>query len=86
MATPKDLSREDIAIVKARIIKGDKHQDIASDYRLNQGRITDIKYERTYPEIPPADLSEKNNELKPIEFDPPTNDQITTDLSKNNEK
>ncbi len=86
MATPRNLSREEIAIIKARIIRGDKYQDIASDYRLNQGRITDLKYGRIYPKIPPADLSESNNKLKSLEFDTPTNDQSTLALSKKRTK
>jgi hypothetical protein len=56
MTTLRDLTAEDVSIIKARIIRGDKYSEIASDYRLNQGRIADIKFGRAYPEIKPADL------------------------------
>ena len=54
MATMKDLSEEDIAIIKGRINRGDKYADIASDYRLNQGRIADLKFGRIRPDVGPA--------------------------------
>lgn len=54
MATMKDLSEEDIAVIKARIKRGDKYADIASDYRLNQGRIADLKFGRIRPDVDPA--------------------------------
>jgi hypothetical protein len=57
MASFKDLSSAEIAIIKARILRGDKYQDIAADYRLNQGRIADLKFGRKFPHVPPADLS-----------------------------
>jgi hypothetical protein len=55
MTTIRDLSDQDIAIIKARIIRGEKYADIASDYRLNQGRIADLKFGRLRPEIAPAE-------------------------------
>ena len=57
MATIKDLTDMDIAIIKARINRGEKYADIASDYRLNQGRIADFKFGRIRPDISPANLS-----------------------------
>ena len=57
MATLKDLSRAEIAVIKARILRGDKYEDIASSYRLNQGRIADLKFGRVCADIKPADLS-----------------------------
>ena len=54
MTTIKDLSDADIACIKARALRGDKYADIASDYRLNQGRVADIKFGRIRPDIPPA--------------------------------
>jgi hypothetical protein len=57
MATIRDLSEEDIALIKARINRGEKYSDIASDYRLNQGRIADLKFGRIRPDIPPANRS-----------------------------
>ena len=53
----KHLSKAEIAIIKARILRGDKYSDIAADYRLNIGRLSDLKYGRRYPEITRADLS-----------------------------
>jgi hypothetical protein len=56
MTTVKDLTDQDIAIIKARIQRGEKYADIASDYRLNQGRIADFKFGRIRPDIAPANL------------------------------
>lgn len=56
MTTMKDLSENDIALIKARINRGDKYADIAADYRLNQGRIADLKFGRIRPDINPADM------------------------------
>lgn len=53
----KHLSTAEIAVIKGRICRGDKYAEIASDYRLNQGRIADLKYGRIFREVPPADLS-----------------------------
>ena len=53
----KNLSKAEIAIIKARILRGDQYVEIASDYRINQGRIADLKFGRLYPEIRPAYLS-----------------------------
>jgi hypothetical protein len=69
MTTVRDLSDEDIAIIKARIERGEKYADIASDYRLNQGRIADFKFGRIRPDIQPATLpgdgSESSTKPKP---------------------
>lgn len=53
----KHLSKAEIAIVKARILRGDKYSEIAADYRLNQGRIADLKFGRIFKDVEPADLS-----------------------------
>jgi hypothetical protein len=55
----KHLSKVEIAVIKARILRGDKYVEIASDYRINQGRIADLKFERIYSDVEPADLTEK---------------------------
>lgn len=55
----KHLSKAEIAVIKARILRGDLYVDIASDYRINQGRIADLKFGRIFPEIEPADLSDR---------------------------
>ncbi len=84
MTTPKDLTEKELATIKARIVRGDKHQDIASDYRLNLGRISDLKYGKIYSHISPADLS---SEPEPLKFDAPSNDaQSTNDLFSQNKK
>jgi hypothetical protein len=56
MATLKDLTEVEISVIKGRIKRGDKYSEIASDYRLNQGRIADIKFGRVFAEIKPAEL------------------------------
>ena len=56
MTTMSDLSDTDIAIIKARINRGDKYSDIASDYRINQGRIADLKFGRIRPDIKAAPI------------------------------
>jgi hypothetical protein len=53
----KHLSKAEIAIIKARILRGDRYVDIASDYRINQGRIADLKFGRIHSDVRPADLS-----------------------------
>ncbi len=54
MATVKDLTDEDISVIKARAFCGHKYSDIASDYRLNQGRVADIKFGRIGADIEPS--------------------------------
>ena len=53
----KHLSKAEIAVIKGRIFRGDKYADIAADYRINQGRIADLKFGRIYREVEPANLS-----------------------------
>jgi hypothetical protein len=57
MTTLKDLSVAEIAVIKARIIRGDKYSDIASDYRINQGRLSELKQGKIYHDVAPVDLS-----------------------------
>ncbi len=54
----KHLSRVEIAVIKARVLRGDKYAEIAADYRLNQGRLSDLKYGRIYADILPANLND----------------------------
>jgi hypothetical protein len=54
----KHLSKAEIAIIKARILRGDLYVEIASDYRINQGRITDLKFGRIFADVEPADISD----------------------------
>ena len=53
----KHLSKVEIAVIKARILRGDKYSEIAADYRINQGRLSDLKIGRIFREVEPADLS-----------------------------
>lgn len=52
----KHLSMIEIAVIKARIARGDKYSDIASDYRINQGRLSDLKYGRIFIDVQAARL------------------------------
>jgi hypothetical protein len=52
----KHLTDADIAIIKARILRGDRYHEIASDYRINQGRLSDLKHGRLRPHVAPADI------------------------------
>ncbi|MGM4955714.1 hypothetical protein ACT4MK_10190 [Bradyrhizobium barranii] len=54
MTTLGELTEEQVAIIKKRINDGEKYSEIAADYRLNQGRIADIKFGRAYPHVPAA--------------------------------
>lgn len=54
----KHLSRAEIAVIKARIARGDKYAEIAADYRINQGRIADLKFRRIFADVEPADVSD----------------------------
>ena len=52
----KNLSTAEISVIKGRILRGDKYAEIAADYRLNQGRIADLKFGRIFNDILAADL------------------------------
>ena len=54
----KHLSTAEIAVIKGRILRGDKYAEIAADYRINQGRIADLKFGRIYRDVEPANLDE----------------------------
>ena len=54
----KHLSNAEIAVIKARILRGDKYAEIAADYRINQGRIADLKFGRIHRDVEPVDLSD----------------------------
>src|SRR5258705_151979 len=54
MATLRELSIAEIAVIKARILRGDKYADIASDFRLNQGRRGDRGWGRGLAPRPDA--------------------------------
>lgn len=57
----KHLSKAEISVIKGRILRGDKYAEIAADYRLNQGRIADLKFGRIFPEVIAADLNDASS-------------------------
>jgi hypothetical protein len=52
----KHLSFAEIGVIKGRIIRGDRYAEIAADYRINQGRIADLKFGRIFADVEPAEL------------------------------
>jgi hypothetical protein len=52
----KHLSLAEIAVIKARILRGDRYAEIAADYRINQGRIADLKFGRIFGTLNPPNL------------------------------
>jgi hypothetical protein len=59
MTKLSELSDQDVAIIKARINRGDEYAEIAADYRLNQGRIADLKFGRRRSEVKAAKLADE---------------------------
>jgi hypothetical protein len=51
------LTAADAAIVKARLARGDRQSDIAADFRVNGGRISEINTGKKFAEVPPASLA-----------------------------
>lgn len=56
MSSIRDLSPEDISIIKARLRRGEFQHRIAADYDLNPGRISEINTGKRFPNIPPAEV------------------------------
>ncbi|SOD98828.1 hypothetical protein [Caenispirillum bisanense] len=54
MASVNDLSAQDVAIIKARLKRGDYQHVIAADYGINQGRICEINRGKRFSSIKPA--------------------------------
>lgn len=54
MPSIQRLTREDIAAIKARLLRGDYQHDIAADYGLNQGRVSEINTGKRGRDVPPA--------------------------------
>jgi hypothetical protein len=50
----KHLPAIEIAVIKARILRGDRYHDIAGDDRINQGRRSDLRYGHIHGDIAPA--------------------------------
>lgn len=55
MATAKNLTAQDIADIKARLRRGEYQHDIAADYGLNQGRISEINTGKRGQSLPPPE-------------------------------
>ena len=54
MATAKQLTAQDIADIKVRLRQGEYQHDIAADYSLNQGRISEINTGKRGGHEPPT--------------------------------
>jgi hypothetical protein len=52
--TVKELTPETVAIIKRRLISGELQHEIAADYRINQGRISEINTGQRFAHVPPA--------------------------------
>ena len=50
------LSTIEITVIRARILRGDRYHDIAADYRVDQGRLSDVEHGPIFPTIVPARL------------------------------
>lgn len=48
------LNREDAAVIKLRLSHDEKQHDIAADYGVNQGRISEIKTGKKFADVLPA--------------------------------
>ncbi|HAQ34491.1 MAG TPA: hypothetical protein DCQ53_03900 [Alphaproteobacteria bacterium] len=53
MCSIHELSRKDIVRIKKRLKRGDHQHDIAADYNLNQGRISEINTGKRFKDISP---------------------------------
>jgi hypothetical protein len=58
MASVTSLTVEDVAVIKSRLLQGDFEHRIAADYDLNQGRISEIKTGKRWPNVAPAYIGE----------------------------
>lgn len=52
MTKKSKLSVKDIVMIKLRLAKGDMQHDIAADYGINQGRISEINTGKRYASVP----------------------------------
>lgn len=55
MASVRDLSPETVAIIKARLRRGDLQHRIGADYDINSGRISEINTGKRFADIEPAE-------------------------------
>jgi hypothetical protein len=52
------LTKQDAALIRGMIHRGDRHHDIAAFFGVNQGRIAEIKDGSRYPGVLPADAED----------------------------
>jgi hypothetical protein len=52
------LTKQDAALIRGMILRGDRHHDIAAFFGVNQGRIAEIKDGSRYPGVLPADAED----------------------------
>jgi len=50
----RNLTANDAAIIKNRILRGEFLNRIAADFDVNPGRISEIKTGKRFAEVPPA--------------------------------
>jgi hypothetical protein len=50
----RELTPADAAIIKKRLLSKEFQNRIAADFDVNQGRISEIKNGKLFPEVPPA--------------------------------
>lgn len=56
MANIKDLTPEEVSIIKTRIARGEFQHRIAADFDLNQGRISEIATGKRFAHVLPAEM------------------------------
>lgn len=54
MCSVRDLTIEDVAKIKRRLLRGELQHRIAADYDINPGRISEINTGQRFSNIPPA--------------------------------
>lgn len=50
----RNLTADDAAIIKSRILRGEFLNRIAADFDVNPGRISEINTGKRFAEVPPA--------------------------------
>lgn len=58
MCSIRDLTEEDVAAIKWRLLRGELQHRIAADYDINPGRISEINTGQRFPDIPPTHRGE----------------------------
>ena len=52
------LTKQDAALIRGMIARGDRHHDIAAFFGVNQGRIAEVREGSRFPGIHPADADD----------------------------